>query len=129
MPILPLHHIGVATESIAESALQYELLTGATCSAIEPLPEWGVRVAFVGHIELLEPVGDENLIRRFLSRRGPGLHHLAYRVPDILSRLAAFREVGLELIDEEPRPGVNGNLVAFVHPRSTGGVLWELVQG
>lgn len=128
MPTLPLDHVGIATESIAASAGTYELLTGATCSPTEQLPDLGVAAAFVGQIELLEPLGEESPIRRFLARHGPGLHHLAYRVSDIPSQLLAFRERGVELIDDAPRLGARGHLVAFIHPGSAGGVLWELVQ-
>ena len=128
MPPFTLDHVGIATGSLAEAAGTYELLTGATCSPIEPLPEHGVQVAFVGQIELLEPLGPDSPIARFLSRRGPGLHHLAYRVPDIREQLGLLKAKGFQLIDEDPRPGAGGHLVAFVHPRSAGGVLWELVQ-
>ena len=129
MIAFPLDHVGIATESISDAAGNYELLTGAPCSSIESLPEHGAKVAFVGQIELLEPLGAESTIRQFLSRRGPGLHHLAYRVPDIRTLLATLREQGVRLIDEEPKLGARGHLVAFVHPHSAGGVLWELVEG
>ena len=124
----PLHHIGIATPSITEAAPLYERLTGATCSPIESVPDQGVEVAFVGQIELLEPRGEDGPIARFLERRGPGLHHLAYRVPDLPAELDRLRAMGLRLIDEAPRPGAGGHQVAFVHPASAGGVLWELVQ-
>ncbi len=124
----PLDHVGIATGSISDSAGRYELLTGSACSPIETLPIQRVRVAFVGQIELLEPFGADSPITRFLSKRGPGLHHVAYRVPDIRAQLSVLHEQGLELIDIEPRPGARGHLTAFIHPRSAGGVLWELVQ-
>lgn len=124
----PLDHVGIATPSISGAARSYELLTGTACSRIETLPEQGVNVAFIGDIELIEPRHDESPLRRFLERRGPGLHHLAYRVPDIPEALTRLQDEGFELIDEVPRRGARGHLVAFIHPRSAGGVLWELVQ-
>lgn len=128
MPSFPLHHVGVAVPSIQESAPVLELLTGRSCSPIEELQGQGVRVAFLGRLELLEPLGPDTPVGRFLDRRGPGLHHVAYRVPDIARALADLEARGVEPIDREPRPGAGGHLVAFLHPRSTGGVLWELVQ-
>lgn len=125
----PIDHVGVATPSIADAARLYELLTGATCSPIETLPDQGVRIAFVGSVELLEPTRPDTPVGRFLERRGPGLHHLAVRVPDIRAELARLASEGARLIDSEPRAGAGGHLVAFVHPKSAGGVLWELVQG
>jgi methylmalonyl-CoA/ethylmalonyl-CoA epimerase len=81
-----------------------------------------------GRIELIAPIGDDSPVARFLARRGPGLHHLAYRVPDLAATLAEMRARGVPLIDETPRPGAHDRLVAFVHPRGAGGVLIELVQ-
>ena len=95
---------------------------------MEVLESQGVRVVFVGPVELLEPLGPETTVGRFLDGRGPGLHHIAYRVPNLPEALAQAREKGFELIDAEPRPGARGHLVAFLHPRSTGGILVELVQ-
>ena len=129
MAPFPLDHVGIVTPSISGAARSYELLTGAECSQIETLPQQGVSVAFVGDIELIEPLGDESPILRFLERQGPGLHHLAYRVPSIPEALSRLRDEGFEPIDEVPRRGARGHLVAFLHPRSSGGVLWELVQG
>ena len=125
---LPLDHIGVAAPSIHESAATYESISGATSSAIEELPEQGVNVAFVGSIELIEPRSSTGSVARFLTRRGPGIHHIAYRVSDLLWTLQDLNTRGFQLIDEEPRLGARGHLVAFVHPESTGGTLIELVQ-
>ena len=125
---LPLDHVGVAVPSIQESAVTYESITGATCSAIEELPAQGVNVAFVGSIELIEPRSSTSLVARFLTRRGPGVHHVAYRVSDLRATLQDLNTRGFQLIDEEPRLGARGHLVAFVHPKSTGGTLIELVQ-
>ncbi|MEX0836970.1 MAG: methylmalonyl-CoA epimerase [Gemmatimonadota bacterium] len=124
---LPLDHVGIAVPSIEEHRVYYESLTGETCSAPVTIQSQGVRVAFVGMIELLEPTGPDTTVGRFLAKRGPGLHHIAYRTPDIEAELERARARGLRLVDETPRPGAHG-LVAFLHPSSTGGVLMELVQ-
>jgi len=124
----PLDHVGVAVSSIRESAAIFEPITGATCSSIEELPEQDVNVAFVGAIELIEPRSGTGPVARFLTRNGPGIHHIAYRVPDLRATLQHLNTQGFQLIDEEPRPGARGHLVAFVHPQSTGGALIELVQ-
>jgi len=124
----PLDHVGIAVHSIAESAPVFETLSGATCSTPETLTAQGVRVAFVGHLELLEPLAPDTTVGRFLDRRGPGLHHVAYRTDDLEADLARLDESGLQLIDHTPRIGANGHRVAFVHPSSTGGILVELVE-
>jgi methylmalonyl-CoA/ethylmalonyl-CoA epimerase len=128
-PPFPLDHVGIATRSIEEAAPVFELLTGAPCSPVEELPGQDVNVAFVGRIELLEPRSPVGPVARFIERRGTGLHHVAFRVPDIAAALSRLRAEGLEPVDAEPRPGAGGHLVAFLHPRSAGGVLWELVEG
>jgi methylmalonyl-CoA/ethylmalonyl-CoA epimerase len=124
----PFDHVAVAVTSLEEGCRLYELLSGVTRSKPEVLEAQGVRVAFVGSVELLEPLGSETPVGRFLQRHGPGLHHVAYRTDDIVSELARLEAEGLELIDRVPRPGANGHRVAFVHPSSTDGVLIELVQ-
>ncbi|MEX0979796.1 MAG: methylmalonyl-CoA epimerase [Gemmatimonadota bacterium] len=125
---LPLHHVAVAAHSIRETAPLYELITGASCSRIEDVPAQGVRAAFVGTIEILEPLDATGAVARFLERRGPGLHHVAYRVDDIRAALSRLREAGVRLVDEHPRAGAGGHAVAFLHPEATGGVLVELVE-
>ena len=124
----PLDHVGVAVPSIRESAATFEPISGATCSSIEELPGHDVNVAFIGSIELIEPRSSASPVARFLARRGPGIHHFAYRVSDLRATLRDLNTRGFQLIDEEPRPGARGHLVAFVHPKSTGGILIELVQ-
>lgn len=124
----PLDHVAVAVHSIEESRARFELLTGERCSPPETLDAQGVRVAFVGSVELLEPLSADTTVGRFLERRGPGLHHVAYLVDDIEAELERLDEEGLRLVDREPRTGAKGHLVAFLHPSSTGGVLVELVQ-
>ncbi len=121
-------HCAIAVPSITDAAATFELLTGHTCSPVEELPDQGVNVAFVGSLELIEPRGPATSVARFIERRGAGLHHIAFRVPDLSEALAKYRDSGVRLIDEEPRPGGRGHQVAFLHPTSTGGVLVELVQ-
>ena len=124
----PLDHVAVAVTSLEEAFPLFQLVAGDLCSPVVELPAQGVRVAFVGSIELVEPLGPDTPVGRFLERRGPGLHHIAYRVPDLSEALSRMKEEGLELIDETPRSGSRGHQVAFLHPRSTGGILIELVQ-
>lgn len=125
---LPLDHIAMAAPDLDAAVTLYERLTGSSGSVPESLPAQGVRVAFVGQVEILEPLGPDSTVARFLERNGPGLHHVAYRSEDIETDLARLRDEGFELIDETARPGAGGHLVAFLHPRSTGRVLVELVQ-
>jgi len=126
-----LDHIGIAVPSLATAVPLYELLTGATGSPPERVESQNVTVVFIGEgtgrLELLEPTDPASPIARFLDRRGPGLHPIAYRVPDIDDTLRGFISAGFEAIDQAPRPGAHGHRVAFLHPRSTGGVLIELV--
>ena len=127
-----LDHVAIAVPSIALALPLYETLLGARGSVPERIDDQGVIVVFVGsgsgRIELLEPLRDDSPVARFLARRGQGLHHIAYRVPDIEAALAACAADGLEAIDVRPRPGAHGRRVAFLHPRSAAGVLIELVE-
>lgn len=118
----------MAVPSIEEAAPLYERLTGSSRSEPEVLPDQGVRVAFVGPVELLEPLGEDTTVGRFLDRRGPALHHLAYRTPDLEAELARLRDLGIRAIDARPRPGARGHRVSFLHPASTGKILVELVE-
>ncbi|MGD2121552.1 MAG: methylmalonyl-CoA epimerase [Gemmatimonadota bacterium] len=124
----PLDHVGVAVASLEEASTLLQLVSNDSCSPVEELPDQGVRVLFVGSIELIEPLGPDTPVGRFLQKQGQGLHHIAYRVPDLPAALSKMREEGVRLIDDQPRPGSRGHQVAFLHPRSTGGVLVELVQ-
>ena len=128
MSSLPLDHVAVAVTSLEEARSLFQLVAGASGSQVEELPDQGVRVLFIGSVELLEPLGPDTPVGRFLQRRGPGLHHIAFRVPDLPEALSRMKEEGLQLIDETPRLGSRGHQVAFLHPRSTGGFLIELVQ-
>lgn len=129
---LPLDHVAIAVPSIAAVQPIFEHLTGATAGAREDVSNQGVAAVFVGsgagRLELLESTRAESAIARFLDRRGSGLHHLAYRVPDLDAALRSMQAAGFELIDHVPRAGAGGHRVAFLHPRSTGGVLIELVE-
>ena len=126
-----LDHIGIAVESLAKGVEFYEAL-GLDLEGIEEVAEQGVKVGFlpVGEprIELLEPIGESSPIASHLERRGPGLHHICVRVPDIRSAMAGLVERGYRLLSDEPQQGAHGCLVCFVHPKSTGGVLLELSQ-
>jgi methylmalonyl-CoA/ethylmalonyl-CoA epimerase len=125
-------HIGVAVEDLDEAVELYETRLGMTLQHRETVEAQGVEAVLLGvgesHVELLRPLGPETAVGRFLERSGPGLHHVAYGTDDIDSALAAVREAGLRLIDEQPRRGIRNSRVAFVHPKSTGGVLTELVE-
>lgn len=125
-------HVGIAVEDIDAALPAYRDSLGMPVVYRETVTEQGVDAALLdvgeGHVELLQPLAPETAVGRFLSRRGPGLHHVAYRVGDIEGALNELREAGMRLIDERPRTGIRGSRVAFVHPGSTGGVLTEIVQ-
>jgi methylmalonyl-CoA/ethylmalonyl-CoA epimerase len=125
-------HIGVAVEDLDEAVALYSERLGMPVQHRETVEEQGVEAVLLGvgesHVELLRPLGDDTAVGRFLERNGPGLHHVAYGTDDIESALDAVRAAGLRLIDERPRTGIRNSRVAFVHPRSTGGVLTELVE-
>jgi len=125
-------HIGIATRQIDETLALWRDVLGLEIDSTEELPEQGVRVAMLpigdSHIELLEPLSQDSPVGKFLAKRGPGIHHIAVRVTDIRASLAQLKEKGTLLIDEIPRTGAGGCLVAFVHPSSANGVLLELVQ-
>jgi methylmalonyl-CoA/ethylmalonyl-CoA epimerase len=129
---LPVDHIAIAVPSIVAAQPIFERLTGGTASARERVEAQGVDVVFIGggtaRLELLEPHTPESAVGRFLAKRGQGLHHIAYRVDDLAATLEELAASGTELIDRTPRPGAHGRLVAFIHPRSSAGVLIELVQ-
>ena len=130
---MEIDHVAIAVPSITAALPLYELLANASGSPIERVEAQKVDVAFVGtgstRIELLEPTAPDSTVQKFLDKRGSGLHHVAYRVADIEAALKRLKEAGMQLIDEKPRPGAGGHLVAFLHPKSTQGVLVELVQG
>jgi len=125
-------HIGVAVDDLEEAVSLYSERLGMPVQHRETVEEQGVQAVLLGvgdsHVELLSPLGPETAVGRFLERNGPGMHHVAYGTDDIESALQDARAAGLALIDEQPRTGIRGSRVAFVHPKSTGGVLTELVQ-
>jgi methylmalonyl-CoA/ethylmalonyl-CoA epimerase len=129
---MKIDHIGIATREMDEAAKFYRDVLGLEVAETEEVPEQKVRVAMLpigeSRIELLEATSDDSPISRFLEKRGPGIHHIAVRVDDIQAALTDLKQKGARLIDQEPRRGAGGCLVAFVHPSSTGGVLLELVQ-
>jgi methylmalonyl-CoA/ethylmalonyl-CoA epimerase len=129
---MQIDHIGIATKQISESLSVWVETLGLKVESTEEVAEQGVRVAMLpigeARVELLEPLSDDSPVGRFLEKRGPGIHHVAIRVADIRAELSRLRESGARLIDEAPRVGAGGCLVAFVHPSSTGGVLLELVE-
>ena len=127
-----LDHVGIAVHSLDESLPLFESITGHKGYGRERVESQGVEVVFLGsgggRLELLAPTRDDSAVAKYLARRGPGMHHLCYRVADIAAELERCRAQGRQLIDEAPRPGAAGHLVAFLHPKSTGGVLTELVE-
>ncbi len=129
---MKIDHIGIATRGIDDAARFYREVLGLEVAETEEVADQRVRVAMLPigelRIELLEATSEDSPISRFLEKRGPGIHHIAVSVDDIRAALAGLRAQGARLIDEEPRQGAGGCLVAFVHPSSTGGVLLELVQ-
>jgi methylmalonyl-CoA/ethylmalonyl-CoA epimerase len=125
-------HIGVAVEDLDGAVALYRDRLGMREQHRETVEEFGVDAVLLeigdGHVELLSPLRSESAVGRFLERNGPGLHHVAYQTDDIESALESVRQAGMRLIDERPRTGIRGSRVAFVHPKSTGGVLTELVE-
>jgi len=131
MKILKIDHIGIAVKSLAESSKLYELL-GIKSTGTEEVAEQKVKVAFfpVGdsEVELLESTAPDGPIARYIEKNGEGLQHLALRVDDLEAALAELKAKGVRLIDEKPRYGAGGARIAFVHPKSTGGILLELSE-
>ena len=131
-PPSTIDHLGIAVHSIEEASPLYRDALGLAAGGTEEIPDQKVRVAFfqIGEvrIELLEPTADDSPIARFLKEKGPGLHHIAYRVENLPATLVALKVAGVQLIDEAPRDGAHGMKIAFAHPKSTGGVLTEFCQ-
>lgn len=123
-------HIAIAVRSLDESLPFYRDTLGLHLLGIEEVPKQKVRVALLqlGHtrIELLEPTSEESPISSFLEKRGPGLHHIALATKDLQTRLNTLQEAGVQLIDKTPQRGAEGKEIAFLHPKSSGGVLLEL---
>ncbi|HEY7795199.1 MAG TPA: methylmalonyl-CoA epimerase [Gaiellaceae bacterium] len=127
-----IHHLGVAVNDLDEAVATYSRLFGAEVEHRAVVTEQGVEAAAVlvgaGRVELLAPLGAETPVGRFLANRGPGMHHVAYEVSDVRSALDSLAAEGAELVDEEPREGLFGLQVAFVHPDAVHGVLTEVVS-
>ncbi|AEB11161.1 methylmalonyl-CoA epimerase [Marinithermus hydrothermalis] len=128
---MELHHVGIAVTDLEAAARPY-LELGYVREAEGTVESQGVRVVMLrsgsSRVELLEALRPDSAVARFIEKRGPGVHHLAFHTPDIRAALARLEAQGAPLVDREPRPGFGGHLVAFVHPRWAGGVLVELVQ-
>jgi methylmalonyl-CoA/ethylmalonyl-CoA epimerase len=131
VPPRGIHHLGVAVEDLDEALATYERLFGAELEYRELVPEQGVEAAAVrvgeSRVELLASLGADTPVGKFLANRGPGMHHVAYEVDDLRETLAHLARSGAELIDDEPRQGLFGLEVAFVHPHAVHGVLSEVV--
>lgn len=125
-------HVGIAVENLDEAVAMYRDRLGMGEQHRETVEEQGVDAVLLevgeGHVELISPLTPGTDVGRFLERNGPGLHHVAYQTEDIDARLGELRDQGVRLLDDEPRTGIRGSRVAFVHPKSTGGVLTEIVE-
>ncbi len=131
MELRGIHHLGVAVTDLDEAIATYERLFAARVEHRARVLDQGVEAAAVlvgeSRVELLSPTGDDTPVGRFLARRGPGMHHVAYEVEDIAAAVGELAAAGAELVDDEPRPGLFGLEVAFVHPDAVHGVLTEVV--
>lgn len=127
-----INHIGIAVKSLEDSILFYRDQLGMTFEGTEEVADQKVKVAFLqigdSRIELLEPTAEDSPIAKFLEKKGEGIHHMAYEVADVEMALAEMKEKGVRLIDETPRRGAHNSLIAFLHPKGTGGVLTEICQ-
>jgi methylmalonyl-CoA epimerase len=129
---LGIHHIGIAVDDLDAAIARYASLFGGAVEHRDLVPDQGVEAAALhvggSRIELLLPLGEDTPVGRFLAKRGPGMHHVAFGVSDVAAELERLKADGARLIDEQPRHGLFGLQVAFVHPEATGGVLAELVS-
>jgi len=129
---MKIHHVGVAVDDLDAAIRLYTTAFGAELTHRASNEKDGLKAAFLragaAEVELLQPLRDDTPVGKFLAKRGPGLHHIAVAVPDIEKAIADARADGLEMIDQEPRIGLHGTRIAFIHPRSVGGVLTELVE-
>ncbi|MDY0191396.1 MAG: methylmalonyl-CoA epimerase [Desulfuromonas sp.] len=127
-----INHIGIAVKSIDESTPLYRDVYGMLAEGVEIVAEQKVKVAFfaVGQsrIELLEPTSPDSPVAKFIEKNGAGVHHIAYEVSDVKAEIAELQQMGIRLIDEVPRSGAHHTQIAFLHPKSSGGVLTELCQ-
>jgi len=125
-------HVGVAVEDLDAAIALHEATFDMELVHRETVAEQGVEAVLLdvgeNHVELLRPLSEDTPVGKFLAKRGPGLHHVAYQVEDIEAALSALREQGVRLIDQVPRTGIRGSRVAFLHPAASGGVLTEIVE-
>jgi methylmalonyl-CoA epimerase len=125
-------HVGIAVEDLDGALALFEGTFGMAVAHRETVEAQGVEAVLLdvgeNHVELMAPLGPDTPVGKFLAKRGPGIHHVAYQVTDVEAALAQCRDAGLRLIDEKPRPGIRGSSVAFLHPSGTGRVLTEIVQ-
>lgn len=132
MPVKSLNHVGIAVRSIDDQRPFYEQTLGLAFEGLEEVPSQHVKVAFFRagdiRLELLEPTTPDSPVAKFLEKRGEGLHHLAFTVDDIQARIHELKECGLQMIDNTPRPGAHQMQIAFLHPKSSFGVLTELCE-
>ena len=132
MNISHIEHLGIAVKSLDEAIPYYEQVLGFKCYAIEEVADQKVKTAFfkVGQtkIELLEPTSEESAVAKFIEKRGEGVHHIAFGVTDIRQRMTELAEKGVQLLQDEPKAGAGGAEVAFLHPKSSYGVLYELCE-
>lgn len=127
-----IHHVGYVVADLDAEIPAYRDVLGMEVGVREVMPDQGVEAVLLGsgpsYVELIAPVTEDTGVARFLAKRGPGMHHVAFAVPHLESTLRELADGGVELIDTVPRRGLGGHMVAFLHPRSTGGVLTELVE-
>ena len=127
-----IHHVGIAVDDLESAIELYGVAFGAQLAHRATNEKDGLTAAFLragdAEVELLQPLREDTPVGKFLAKRGPGLHHIAVAVPDIEKAIAQARAQGLQMIDEEPRIGLHGTRIAFVHPKSVGGVLTEFVE-
>ncbi|MDZ4785193.1 MAG: methylmalonyl-CoA epimerase [bacterium] len=130
--MFPIDHIGIAVKDLEAEIKAYEKNFACKLDLQEEIPSQKVKLAFLKSentlIELLTPTSEDSTLAKFIKTKGPGLHHICFRVPDICTELARLKSLGHKLIDEIPRTGAHNSLIAFIHPKSTSGTLIELCQ-
>ena len=132
MSFLKISHIAIAVENLEVAKKAFETLTGNKIAVVEEVPDQRVRVGMLpigeSRLELAGPTDPSSTIAKFIEKRGEGIHHICFEVEDIRAELVRLKNEGFQLIDEQPRLGADGHLIAFIHPRTTGGVLVELSE-
>jgi methylmalonyl-CoA/ethylmalonyl-CoA epimerase len=132
MSFLKISHIAIAVDNLETATKAFETLVGNKVEKVEEVPDQKVRVGMLpvgeSRLELAGPTDPSSTVARFIEKRGEGIHHICFEVADINGELARLKAAGFQLIDEQPRRGADGHLIAFIHPRTTGGVLVELSE-